>query len=291
MIYDFAYFAPKEVQEALELLAAHAGQAKVLAGGQSFLILLRQGLVAPENIIDVKGLGALDYLRSSEDGGLRIGALCTHRTVELSPLTQQGAFAALSEMEQNLASVETRNWGTLAGNVCHADPAGDPAPLLIAFDASATVRSVRGERRVPLEDFSTDYYETVLAEDELLAEIVVPKPAPRSATLYRKATHLSGDHALASVAVSLTLDASGTCSNARLVLGAVNAIPTRAAKAEQLLMGSRGGEEVFRAVAEAAAEAADPVSDMHASDEYRWELIRVLSRQVAGEAWHTALGA
>lgn len=291
MIHDFAYFTPKEEQEALELLAAHAGEAKILAGGQSFLILLRQGLVAPDYIVDVKGLADLDYLRLDDTGGLRIGALCTHRALELSPLTQRGAFSCLSDMERNIASVETRNWGTLVGNVCHADPAGDPVPLLLALNASATLRSVDGERTLPLEEFTLDYYETVLAENELLAEITVPAPAARTATIYRKFSHLTGDHALASVALSLTLDYTGGCADARVVLGAVNSIPTRATKAEQLLVGSRGGEEVFSAVADAAADTAEPVTDMHASDEYRVEIIRVLTRQLAEETWQRALSA
>jgi carbon-monoxide dehydrogenase medium subunit len=289
MIQEFTYHAPTGEREALELLSEYGEDAKVLAGGQSLLILMRQGLVAPEHIIDIKGIGTLDCLGLSGDGALRIGALTTHRAIELSPLVRNG-FRALSDMEQNLASVETRNWGTIGGNLCHADPAADPTPVLIALQANARVKSTRGERTVAVEDFSRDFYETVLEEDELLMEIEVPKPAPRTATAYRKASHLSGDHALASVAVTLTLDEAGACADARIVLGAVNTVPTRARRAEEMLRGKSRDEALLLAAADAAAEEADPVTDMHASDEYRQELIRVLTRQVSAEAWEQALG-
>ena len=287
MIQDFTYHAPTEEREALGLLSEYREDAKVLAGGQSLLILMRQGLVAPEHIIDIKGIAELDYLELAGDGALRIGALTTHRTLELSPVVRDG-FRALSDMEQNLASVETRNWGTIGGNLCHADPAADPTPVLIALNATARVKSLRGERTVAVEDFSRDFYETVLEEDELLTEIEVPKPAPHTATVYRKASHISGDHALASVAVALTLDEAGACADARVVLGAVNTVPTRARHAEEMLRGKTVDEALLVAVADAAAEEAEPVTDMHASDEYRQELIRVLARQVTAEAWEQA---
>jgi aerobic carbon-monoxide dehydrogenase medium subunit len=287
MIHDFEYHAPREVEEALSLLDALRGAAKIIAGGQSLLILMRQGLVAPEHIIDIKRLTELDYLRLSEDGALHIGALSTHRSLELSPVVRNG-FRALADMEQNLASVETRNWGTIGGNLCHADPAADPTPLLIALAAVAKVKSVRGERLVAVEDFSRDFYETVLDEDELLVKIEVPAPAPHTATVYRKASHLTGDHALASVAASLTLDEAGVCTQARLVLGAVNTVPTRARRAEEMLRGHASSPDLLAAAAEAAAAAAEPVSDMHASEEYRRELIRVLAREVTSAAYAQA---
>jgi aerobic carbon-monoxide dehydrogenase medium subunit len=289
MISDFEYFNPEVEQEALELLAAYQGDAKVLAGGQSLLILMRQGLVRPANVIDIRGLRDLDYLQKAEDGGLRIGALSTHRAIELSPLVR-ATFPSLCEMEQNVASVETRNWGTIGGNLCHGDPAADPTPLLVALNAQAKIKSVRGERTVPVEDFTVDFYETVLEEDEILLEIEVPPPALHTATVYRKASHLTGDHALASVAVTISLDQQGACASARIVLGAVNSVPSRAASAEELLWGKGWDDALLRAVGDAAAGEADPVTDMHASDEYRRELIRVLAREVASEAWDRASG-
>jgi len=135
MIRDFEYLAPKTLEEALTLLSQYNEESKVIAGGQSLLILMRQGLVTPKYLIDIKGISALDYITLDKNEGLRIGALTPHRAIEKSAVIGNG-FAVLSEMELKLASVQTRNWGTIGGNLCHADPAGDPAPVLIALNGN-----------------------------------------------------------------------------------------------------------------------------------------------------------
>ncbi len=124
MIADFEYFAPKTVEKALSLLSRYREEAKIIAGGQSMLVIMKQGLLTPEYLIDIKGIAALDYIKYDEGKGLRIGALTIHRAVEKSPLVQKH-FGVLSEMERNLATIQTRNWGTIGGNLCHGDPAGD----------------------------------------------------------------------------------------------------------------------------------------------------------------------
>src|SRR4030042_4733612 len=127
MIVDFESCAPKTVAEALSLLAKHKGEAKIIAGGQSILVGMKRGLLTTENLVDIKGIDALDYIKYDEGKGLRIGALTIHRAIEKSPIIQKH-FRMLSEMERNLATIQTRNWGTIGGNLCHGDPAGDPAP-------------------------------------------------------------------------------------------------------------------------------------------------------------------
>src|SRR5512136_2620355 len=144
MIKDFEYLAPKTLQEALVLLDQYRDECKIIAGGQSLLILMRQGLVAPEHLIDIKGISELDYIKSDAKEGLKIGALTTHRTIEKSPVMKNG-FSILAEMERRLASIQTRNWGTIGGNVCHADPAGDPTPVLIALKATLSMASLKGQ--------------------------------------------------------------------------------------------------------------------------------------------------
>ena len=124
---DFEHFAPETVEEAVTLLSRYKDECKLIAGGQSLLILMRHGLVAPKYLIDIKGVSSLDYINFDARGGLKIGALTPHRAIETSPLIHNG-FRALAEMERKLASVQTRNWGTIGGNLCHADPAGDPGP-------------------------------------------------------------------------------------------------------------------------------------------------------------------
>ena len=145
---DFEYFAPKTTEESLSLLSQYRGEAKIIAGGQSMLVVMRQGLLAPEVVVDIKGITALDYMTYDEREGLRMGALTTHRAIEKSQVIQRH-FGVLSEMEKNLATIQTRNWGTVGGNLCHGDPAGDPATVLIALDAKLKLRSLSGERMVP----------------------------------------------------------------------------------------------------------------------------------------------
>ncbi len=124
MIREFEYFAPKTVEEALSLLSQYKEDAKIIAGGQSLLVVMKQGLVTTEYLIDIKGISALDYINYDEREGLRIGALTLHRTIEKSPIIDRH-FKVLSEMERNLATIQTRNWGTIGGNLCHGDPAGE----------------------------------------------------------------------------------------------------------------------------------------------------------------------
>jgi carbon-monoxide dehydrogenase medium subunit len=143
MIKDFEYFAPKTLREALILLDKYREECKIIAGGQSLLILMRQRLVAPEYLIDIKGVSELNYIKPDAKEGLKLGALATHRVIEKSPAMKNG-FRVLGEMERRLASVQTRNWGTIGGNICHGDPAGDPAPVLIVLKATLKVASLPG---------------------------------------------------------------------------------------------------------------------------------------------------
>jgi carbon-monoxide dehydrogenase medium subunit len=149
MIKDFEYLSPKTLQEALALLDKYRDECKVIAGGQSLLILMRQGLVAPEYLVDIKGISELNYIQSDAKEGLKIGALTTHRTIEKSPAMKNG-FGVLAEMEHRLASIQTRNWGTIGGNVCHGEPAGDPVPVFIALNATLSTATLKGKRHMAM---------------------------------------------------------------------------------------------------------------------------------------------
>ncbi len=284
MIKDFEYFAPKTVEEALTLLSQYKEENKVIAGGQSLLILMRQRLVAPRYLIDVKGISSLDYMHLDAKKDLKIGALTSHRTIETSQVTRNGC-SVLAEMEKNLASVQTRSWGTIGGNLCHGDPAGDPAPVLIALNGKVTISSLKGERTIAVEDFFTDYFETVLMPDEMLTEIQVPNPSPNTGTAYTKFTKRVGDMAIVGVAVSITLSSkNSTCEDSRIVLGAVASVPMRAKGAEKVLAGKEFTDELLEEAARVASEETKPTSDIHASEGYRRELVKVLVKQVAKEA-------
>jgi carbon-monoxide dehydrogenase medium subunit len=284
MIRDFEYFAPKTLKEALPLLDKYRDEGKVIAGGQSLLILMRQGLVAPEYLIDIKGISELSYIKSDAKEGLRIGALTPHRAIEKSPVMKNG-FAVLADMERRLASIQTRNWGTIGGNLCHGDPAGDPAPVLMALNATLRMASLGGERTVPAEDFTLDYFETALEPGELLTEIQVPVPPPHTGTAYTKFNIIESDLATVGVAVSITLGSSdGMCSDVRIGLGAVAPAPMRAKQAEEVLRGKKITDALLKEAGEIASTEAEPISDIQASEEYRRELVKVLVKRVGKEA-------
>lgn len=284
MIKDFEYFAPKTLKEALTLLDKYRDECKIIAGGQSLLILMRQRLVTPEYLIDIKGISELNYITSDAKQGLKIGALATHRAIEKSPAMKNG-FRVLGEMERRLASVQTRNWGTIGGNICHGDPAGDPVPVLIALKSTLKMASLKGERTMPVEDFTLDYFETALEPNELLTEIQVPLPLPHTGAAYTKFNIIESDAATVGVAVSLTLGSgSGICEDVRIALGASAPTPIRAKKAEGVLHGNKITDNLLREAGVVASTEAEPISDIAASAEYRRELVRVLVARVGKEA-------
>ena len=286
MIKDFEYFAPKTVEEALSLLSQYKEEAKIIAGGQCLLILMKERLVSPQYLIDIRGISALDYINHDENEGLRIGSLTPHRSIEFSPVIQK-RFNSLTEMEQSLASVQTRNWGTIGGNICHGDPAGDPVPVLIALKATLKVASLRGERAMPVEDFTLDYFETTLEPDELLTEIQVPLPLPHTGVAYAKFNIIECDVATVGVAVSVALGSGkgkGLCEDVRIALGASAPTPMRAKKAEAVLRGKKITDDLLREAAGVASTEAEPISDIAASAEYRRELATVLVARVGKEA-------
>jgi carbon-monoxide dehydrogenase medium subunit len=283
MIKDFEHFAPKTLKEALTLLDKYQDDCKVICGGQSLLILMRQGLVAPKYMVDIKGLSELDYIKEDKDG-LKIGALTTHRTIEKSAVIKK-KYPVLVEMESRLASIQTRNWGTIGGNLCHGDPAGDPAVVLIALNATLTVTGSKGERSMPAEDFTLDYFEVALEPGELLTEIQIPPPPPRTGTVYTKFNIIESDLATVSVAVSMTLGSgNGVCQDVRIALGAAAPMAMRPKKAEALLKGKKITDALLAEAGEKAAAEAEPISDIQASEEYRRELVKVLVKRMGNEA-------
>jgi carbon-monoxide dehydrogenase medium subunit len=288
MIRDFEYFSPQTLKEALTLLDEYGEECKVIAGGQSLLILMRQGLVMPEYLIDIKGISELNYIQSDAKQGLRIGALTTHRTIEKSPAMKNG-FSILAEMEHRLASIQTRNWGTIGGNICHGDPTGDPAPVLIVLKATVSMASLKGERNMAVEDFTQDYFETALEPGELLTEIRVPTVPPHTGTAYTKFNIIESDMATVGVAVSVTLDSGDdVCKDVRIALGACAPIPMRAKQAEEVLRGQQITDHLLKEAGQIASQEADPISDIVASEEYRRELVKVLVKRVGKEAWARA---
>lgn len=288
MIKDFIYLRAKTVKETLNLLDKHKDDYKIICGGQSLLILMRQGLVAPTNLIDIKKVKELSYIDFDPEKGLKIGATTTHREIEKSKIIRKH-FPILVYMEENIASNQTRNWGTIGGNLCHGDPTGDPGPLFIALDASVKIANKKRERIISIEEFFIDYFETALEEGELLIEVQLPVIPPKTTVVYEKFNIIKNDQGIVSVAASITIDKDdNTCKDARIVLGGAASIPLRIKEAEQILIGKKINNSLLDKTGKKASELADPVSDIHASEEYRRYLVNVLTKRMVKKAWEQA---
>jgi len=286
---DFDYLPATTVEEALDLLSQHKDdEYKIIAGGQSLNTAMKHRLIAPDYIIDIKGLSDLEYIEFDEKEGLRIGALATHRSLELSPIVRE-KYSMLCEMEENVASVETRNWGTVVGDLCNADPAVDPAPPLIALDAQVKIASKGKERTVAAEKFAVDFFETILQPDEMVTEIQIPVLPPNTGAYFTKYAQMLGDYALASVAILITLDKNKeVCANARIGLAGVGSAPIRAKKAEDVLKGKKITEALLAEAAEVAKTEIDPISGIEGSEDYKRELAGTLLKRVGKVALERA---
>jgi len=277
----FQYLEPVNLVEACSLLSERKEEAKIIAGGQSLLPILKQRLIAPQYIISIKYLSDLEYITAVQDS-IKIGALTTHRAVETSFLIKERC-PMLAEMEAVLAFVQVRNWGTLGGSLCHADPAGDPAAALIALGAKVRATSERGIREIPLGDFFVDYLETVLEPDEILTEIEVPYLAPHTGAAYVKEAIRFGDFPIISVAAVVTLD-KDVVKEARIALAAAGKTPIQAKKTETTIVGEKVTAEVLDEVGKVIAEEIEPTSDVVASADYKREVAKVITRKAVSRA-------
>ncbi|NWG01645.1 MAG: xanthine dehydrogenase family protein subunit M [Syntrophaceae bacterium] len=285
---DFEYLPTKTVKEACALISQYKEEGKILAGGQSLITLLRQKLISPSYLIDIKGVTELDYLTFDEKKGLRMGALTTHRAIEKSPLIQS-KYPVLSEMEKSVASVQTRNWGTIGGNLCSGDPIGDPAPSLIALNGKIKIVSSREEKIVPLAEFFTDYFTTILEPDEILTEIQLTPPVPHAGVVYMKFSTIEAGIKIVSTSTCIILESDKmTCRDARIVMSAVAPVPLIAKKAGELLIGKKINDDLIAEAAQLASGETNPTSDVHGSAEFRREIAKVLVRRAVKEAFEKA---
>jgi len=270
----FEFLEPRSVGEACELLSKHGEEAKVLAGGVALVKLMKKRLIHPSYLINIKGIKGLRFVREDEEG-LKIGALTTLAEIETSSLIRD-RYEALVETIHNIGSVQIRNVGTMVGNLCFADPASDPAPLLMALGADLKIAGPEAERTLALEEFFVDFYETTLGQDEIVGEVrIQPLPKDSGAVYLKHALRASFDLGIAGVAVSLNLE-DGVCEDTRIVLGGVASTPIRVKKAEELVRGKVIDDSLIKEAAVAASEGVDPIQDVRASAQYRKEMIEVL---------------
>ncbi|HEX6872426.1 MAG TPA: xanthine dehydrogenase family protein subunit M [Micromonosporaceae bacterium] len=287
---EFAYAKATSVEQALELLAEYGEEARVIAGGHSLLPMMKLRLAKPDALIDINALSDLAYIRVAGDH-LVLGALTRHAQILASPLVGEH-FPLLHDAERVIADPIVRNWGTLGGSLCQADPAEDLPAALVAVNASAVVRSRTGEREVPVREFDLGPYETVVQPGELLTAVRIPI-RPGGSSAYEKVERKAGDYACAAagVAVWLTSGVVGwTVDDVGIGLTAVGAMHYRAPEAEEYLRGKPATEEHIVAASSIAAEHTNPTADQRGPAEYKRHLARELTARALRRAINQARG-
>ena len=286
---DFEYCEPDSLEEVLALLHDHGEDAKIIAGGTALVIMLNQRLIMPSYLVSLRKLPGLDSVESV-NGDLQLGALVTHRTVETSPLVRD-QIPVLAETYRHVATLRIRNMATLGGTLAHADPSQDSPVTLTALDARVRLTSNGGSREVPLNEFFTDYYETVLQPDELLTDVLVPVPKPHTGSIYLKfLPRTEDDYATVGVAASVEMEPSSQlCQECRIVMGGVAPTPLRVQEAEALLSGQKLSPELLHEAASVVQEHTDPISDSRGSADYKREMAGVCVRRALEQAGQRAL--
>jgi aerobic carbon-monoxide dehydrogenase medium subunit len=285
---EFEYFAPTTVGEALELLTRYGDEAKILAGGQSLIPMMKLRIASPRFLIDVNGIASLAGFRRDGDR-LVLGALCRHADIAGSPIVREH-LPLMSDAANVTADVQVRNRGTIAGSLAHADPAGDWPTALRALDTEVTMTGVAGSRTVPLGDFLVDAYTTLLGSDEIVTAISITVPRPPCGGAYVKFEKRAGDFAVASAGVQVETDEGGVLRRVAVSLGAVGAVPIRARAAEDVLLGSAAPSAAVAEAERLVRAAAEPFEDTRGSVEYKRHLAGVLFRRALSAAVDRARG-
>jgi aerobic carbon-monoxide dehydrogenase medium subunit len=278
---EFDYYAPQSVTEAAQMLAQFGSDAKILAGGQSLIPLMRFRLANPAIIIDINGLSGMSHIRE-DNGHLALGATTREAALENSQLIQS-KYHLLADATKMIADPIVRNMATVGGNIAHADPANDHPAVMLAYNAQVVAQGNNGQRTIAIDDFFVDLFQSALAEDEILTEIHIPRPAANSGGAYVKMERKVGDYAVSAIAVQLTMDGD-TCTAARIGLTNVNPVPMRARNAENILVGQRLTEEVLEEAGRAAAAECDPSADLRGSAEYKRDITRILLKRAIRQA-------
>ena len=275
----FEYFAPTQLDHALETLAEHGWDAKILAGGQSLIPSMNFRLIQPAVLLDLNRVDALSGIERTPSGGLRIGAMTRQSAVEryagmanISPM--------LAEAMPQIAHPQIRNRGTIGGSIAHADPAAELPVLALALDATLHIRSVNGERWSSAKDFFVGMFETTLEPEEMLVGVEFPAWPERTGSAFVEVARRKGDYAIVGVAARLTLAADGTCESAKLVYLNVGDRPMDAVEAAGMLVGGLVSAESIKAAADHAAQhEIDPIGNVHSTAPYQRHLATVLTKR------------
>jgi aerobic carbon-monoxide dehydrogenase medium subunit len=273
---SFEYFAPTTLEEALALLEERGDEAKVLAGGQSLIPLMKLRFASPSAVIDINGISELGRLEQEGDG-LRIGALVRHKACERSELLR-GRYGTLGDAAPMISDPIVRNLGTVGGSLAHADPQGDWGSVMLAMRAEIIVRGPSGDRTIPIDEFFQGPFTTVIEPTEILTEVRIADPGTRAGGTYLKLERKVGDFATVGVAVHVSFS-NGSVGRAGIALTGVGAINLRAEAAEQALVGRALDGEAMSDAARLAAETARPRTDVRGTEGYKRNIVRVFTER------------
>ena len=279
---SFEYFSPRTLDEAIALLQKLGPEAKLLSGGQSLIPMMKLRLVSPEYIVDLNRIPGLDYV-SENDGHLAIGALAREHELESSEVVKT-RFPILSDTARVIADPLVRSQATVCGNLAHGDPANDHPATMLALGATVVATGPNGRREIAVADFFPGLFTTALEPEEILTEIKIPFPPPRSGGAYLKLERKVGDFATAGVAVQITLDNSDACTRAGIGLTNVGLTPIKATQTETFLVGKKLDGPTIDEAAQLAASESQPMDDIRGSAEYKRDLVRVLTARALGIA-------
>lgn len=269
---------PTSIDQACRLLSESAGDARLIAGGVALMVLIRHQLFFPNQLISLKRIPGLDEINYNETHGLRIGALATHNQIERSALVRQ-RYPALAECVHHVGNLRVRNMGTLVGDLCQADNHSDPAPILTVLGAKIKVQSIRGERLIPMEEFHRDIYETALAEDEVVAEVLIPPLPVGARTAYLRFSGNSPiDWPMLSAAGMLVKE-DGVCRDLKITLGSLTATPMSFDHEAEALRGRKLTAGAIRKFARACAARLEPIVDDRGSEWYKRQIGLVYIRR------------
>jgi aerobic carbon-monoxide dehydrogenase medium subunit len=285
--HPFSYHRAGTLEEASNLLLQLGEEARLLAGGQSLIPLMKMRLARPTALVDINGISGLDAIQQ-ESGELRFGALARHADIEHSE--SASTIPIVHDCAAGIADVQVRNQGTIGGSIAEADPSGDWAAVLLTLETSVRCVGPKTDRVVPLEEFIKDAYTTVLKHGELVREVIVKAPGKNSGGAYVAFKRCAPVYATASAAVQLTLNGKNTCKDIRIVLGCVGLTALRAKEAEATLRGKTLDEKAIQAAANAAQDSAEPQSDVRGSAEYKRVLAGALVKRAIGIAARRARG-
>ena len=272
----FKYFEPADLAEALILLKTFGDEARVIAGGQSLLILIRQGLIRPQVLVSLHRIPSLREIKF-EERHVALGAMATQRQI-FSDDRIRSALPALAEAASRVGSTHVQNLGTVGGNISHAEPNGDSAPALISLGGSVLASSHRGERTIPLDDFFRGPFENSLEAEEMVTRVHVPLPDSASST-YVKHVQRAVDRATVGIGVQLRIDVVGVCTDARIGVGGAAPAPFRATSAEAILKGEKISDALLDAVAAEVSSICDPLADSHGPAEYKRKMAGVFVKR------------